>query len=76
MKTRHLLTSQTRDTNTNTTVNMIFDTVQALNSYCRDTGKIRMYVLNDLVKDFLAKQGYPKNNISDLKAKLRSRIKA
>ena len=50
--------SPQREKEPNTTVNMIKETVAKLNNYCRSNGKIRMYVLDDAVKEYLAKKGY------------------
>lgn len=57
-KENHLMTTPVNGREPNTTVNMIMETVKRLNLYCRQNGQIRMYVLDDLVKEFLDKKGY------------------
>lgn len=60
VKKTHLMTSPVGDKVPNTTVNMIKETVMDLNGYCRATGQIRMYVLDEIVKDFLKKKAKSK----------------
>ncbi len=52
-KNIHLATTSVNNKEPNTTINIKIDTIKALNQYCRENAKIRVYVLDKIIQDFI-----------------------